>query len=81
MIKYKAQCVSINPYLLENMDGNFVIGDYSGEMSSLTLNKEYEVTLEEDYYCVVDDSGEDYLYPKSMFKLIRRVSLLTNSKN
>ena len=33
--------------------------------------KEYEVISEEDgWYRIVDKSGEDYLYPKSEFKII-----------
>lgn len=34
-------------------------------VDSLTNGKIYEATIEdEDYYRVIDDSGEDYLYPK-----------------
>ena len=41
---------------------------YVGESfgaDSLTDGKIYEATIEDnDYYRVIDDSGEDYLYPK-----------------
>lgn len=34
-------------------------------VDSLTNGKIYEATVEDsDYYRVIDDSGEDYLYPK-----------------
>ena len=34
----------------------------------LTQGKIYEVIEESDYdYLIVDDSGEDYLYPKAFF--------------
>lgn len=40
------------------------IGDSFG-VDSLTNGKIYEATEEDaDYYRVIDDSGEDYLYPK-----------------
>lgn len=41
---------------------------YVGEsfgVDSLTNGQIYEATVEDDdYYRVIDDSGEDYLYPK-----------------
>ncbi len=40
-------------------------------MISLTLNKIYDVVEQDDeYYRIVDDTDEDYLYPKSMFEVI-----------
>ena len=40
------------------------VGDSFG-VDSLTNGKIYEATVEDDdYYRVIDDSGEDYLYPK-----------------
>ncbi len=40
------------------------IGESFG-VDSLTNGKIYDATVEDnDYYRVVDDSGEDYLYPK-----------------
>ncbi len=40
------------------------VGDSFG-VDSLTDGKIYEATVEdEDNYRVIDDSGEDYLYPK-----------------
>ena len=37
-------------------------------VDSLTNGKIYEATIEdEDYYRVIDDSGEDYLYSKKIF--------------
>lgn len=40
------------------------VGDSFG-VDSLTDGKIYDATVEDnDYYRVIDDSGEDYLYPK-----------------
>lgn len=46
---------------------------YTGETSSLTLthNKIYNVwSIEKKWYRIVDDSGEDYLYPPELFEEI-----------
>ena len=46
---------------------------FLGETSFLVLtnNKEYEVTsVEKDWYRIIDDSGEDYLYPPKLFEVI-----------
>lgn len=37
----------------------------------LTKNKIYEViSIEKDWYRIIDDSGEDYLYPPDKFEII-----------
>ena len=55
--------------LINSGDGSFVEGEFEGEMISLTLNKIYDVVEQDDeYYRIVDDTDEDYLYPKSMFE-------------
>jgi predicted DNA binding CopG/RHH family protein len=37
----------------------------------LTIGKSYEViTVENAFYRIIDDSGEDYLYPAAMFEII-----------
>lgn len=39
------------------------------EFLVLTHNKIYEVlAIEKDWYRIIDDSGEDYLYPPEMFE-------------
>lgn len=46
---------------------------YSGktEFLVLTNGKVYEVlSVERDWYRIVDDSGEDYLYPPELFELV-----------
>jgi hypothetical protein len=41
--------------------------------SSLTIDKVYEVlAVEHGMYRIVDDTGEDYLFPKAMFRRVRR---------
>lgn len=38
----------------------------------LTHNKEYTViSVEKGWYRIVDDSGEDYLYPPDFFEIVR----------
>jgi len=38
----------------------------------LTIGKIYQViAVENGYYRIIDDSGEDYLYPAAMFEIIR----------
>ena len=37
----------------------------------LTNNKIYEViSIERGWYRIIDDSGEDYLYPPDMFEIV-----------
>ena len=41
------------------------------EFLVLTHNKMYEVlSVEKGWYRVVDDSGEDYLYPPEQFEVV-----------
>lgn len=41
------------------------------EFPVLTNNKIYDVlSVERGYYRIVDDSGEDYLYPPRYFKVV-----------
>ncbi|MEE1319766.1 MAG: hypothetical protein UHD05_09650 [Ruminococcus sp.] len=46
---------------------------YTGKSISFTLthNKIYEVlSIEKDWYRIIDDTGEDYLYPPEKFEII-----------
>lgn len=46
---------------------------YLGKTEFLVLanGKVYEVlSVERDWYRIVDDSGEDYLYPPELFELV-----------
>lgn len=37
----------------------------------LTKDKEYDVmSIEKNWYRIIDDSGEDYLYPPHMFEVV-----------
>jgi len=61
------QCVSVRPWL------NYPGCDESGGCHDLTLGKIYEMLSVEgkgSFYRIVDDSGEDYLYPVSHFKVV-----------
>ena len=41
------------------------------EFLVLTNGQVYEVlSVERDWYRIVDDSGEDYLYPPELFELV-----------
>lgn len=42
-----------------------------GNDIDLIPNKEYEViNIERDWYRIVDESGEDYIYPPELFEVI-----------
>lgn len=46
---------------------------YIGETDFLVLthNKIYDViSIEKDWYRIIDDSGEDYLYPPELFEIV-----------
>ena len=46
---------------------------FLGETSFLVLtnNKEYDViSTEKNWYRIIDDSGEDYLYPPHLFEVV-----------
>lgn len=46
---------------------------YIGENDFLVLthNKIYDViSIEKDWYRIIDDSGEDYLYPPELFEIV-----------
>ena len=61
------QCVSTKPWLV------YPGSDESGGRHDLTLGKIYEMLGVEGkgaFYRIVDDSGEDFLYPVSHFRLI-----------
>lgn len=54
-----------------------VIVKYLGETSflELTHGKVYTVlSIEKDWYRIVDDSGEDYLYPPEDFEVVDTAS-------
>lgn len=71
MAGLKVRCVSTKPYLSELPDGSLIEDQFDGEMISLTLNEIYDVLNEDDgYYRLVDNTGEDYLYPKTMFEVV-----------
>ncbi len=41
------------------------------EFLVLTYNKEYDVlAVEKGWYRIIDDSGEDYLYPPNLFEIV-----------
>ena len=61
------QCVSVKPWL------HYPGSDESGGCHDLTLGRIYELLSVEGngaFYRINDDSGEDYLYPASHFKVV-----------
>jgi hypothetical protein len=61
------QCVSTQPWLV------YPGCDEPGGCHDLTLGKIYEMLGVEgqgSFYRIVDDSGEDYLYPISHFRVV-----------
>lgn len=46
------------------------------EFLMLTNGKEYEVlSIEKEWYRLVDDSGEDYLYPPELFDIVEPMEM------
>jgi hypothetical protein len=71
MVRLMVRCVDNRPYLSEGPDGNLYLEPGEGEMFSVSLGKVYEVIWEdEDFYRIVDNTGEPYMYPKYMFEPI-----------
>ena len=61
------QCISLKPWLLLPGDSE------PGGCHDLTLGRIYErLAVEADgaFYRIVDDSGDDYLYPASHFRTV-----------
>lgn len=64
------KCVNDRTYLQET-DRGLVQEFGQDELIGLTLGKIYEVLAEEHgWYRIVDDTGEDYLYPETMFEIV-----------
>jgi len=63
----RVECVSVRPWLL--LPGV----DEPGGCADLTLGRVYRVVGTDaggSFYRVVDDSGEDFLYPKALFRVV-----------
>jgi hypothetical protein len=61
------QCISLRPWLV------YPGSDESGGCHDLTLGKIYEmigVEANGAFYRIIDDSGNDYLYPVSHFRVV-----------
>jgi hypothetical protein len=61
------QCVSLKPWL------SYPGCDESGGCHDLTLGRIYEmlgVEAKGSFYRILDDSGDDFLYPASHFKVV-----------
>ncbi len=61
------QCISTSPWL------TYPGCDEPGGCHDLTLGKIYEMLGVEgrgSFYRIIDDSGEDFLYPVSHFKIV-----------
>lgn len=46
---------------------------YIGETDFLVLTNNkiyYVISIEKDWYRIIDDSGEDYLYPPELFEIV-----------
>ena len=61
------QCISLKPWL------SYPGCDGSGGCHDLTLGRIYEmlgVEAKGSFYRILDDSGDDYLYPASLFQSV-----------
>jgi len=65
----KVRCIDNRPFLHE-VDGRIRQESRPGQLISLTKGKVYDVVrIEQGWYRIVDDTGEDYLYPDSLFEI------------
>lgn len=66
----RVRCIDSRTYIQER--GGQLREEFGSDDSiSLTRGKVYSVLAEEDDdYRIIDDTGEDYLYPKCMFEPI-----------
>ncbi len=45
------------------------------EVTGLIHDKVYEViSIEKDWYRIIDESGEDYLYPPDLFEIVEELT-------
>lgn len=66
----KVRCIDSRSFLHEE-DGGLVHQSRPGEIVSLTAGNVYEVLgVEQGWYRIVDDTGEDYLYPPDLFDVV-----------
>ena len=64
----RVRCIDTRGYLEPHPDG-FRVAPQPGTVTDLTRGKLYDVLADEDgFYRIVDDTGEDYLYPHYMFE-------------
>lgn len=64
------RCLSIRGFLRE-IDGRLVEEACPEESVDLTVGKLYAVIgVERGWYRIVDDTGEDYLYPPYLFEVV-----------
>ncbi len=65
------RCVENHPFLRETSAG-LVQGIQPGRLVSLTVGKSYEVlSVERGWYRILDDTGEDYLFPPDLFEDVK----------
>lgn len=66
----RVRCVNNRPFLRER--GGALVREFgSGEMVSLTRGRVYEVlNMERGWYRIVDDTGDDYIYPPDIFEIV-----------
>ena len=70
----KVRCLDSRPFLHESA-GGLVQESRPGELLSLTIGRVYSVlSVEKDWLRIVDDTGEDYLYPPELFEVVESES-------
>ena len=66
----KVLCID-DRFALEERPGGYVVKLGGEETTDLTPGGVYDVlAIEDGWYRVVDDSGEDYLYPPQLFEAL-----------
>lgn len=67
----KVRCISNRFQFSEEENGHFLPVTDAGSTIWLDIGKVYEViTIEHGWYRLIDESGEDYLYPPELFEVL-----------
>jgi 7,8-dihydro-6-hydroxymethylpterin-pyrophosphokinase len=65
----KVRCISNQFQLVEDQQGSVRTTTNAGRTIWLDIGKVYEVQrIEHGWYRIIDESGEDYLYPPELFE-------------
>lgn len=69
MARLMVKCTDNRSFLQEKSDGTYQVAIGERKLISLTIGQVYEVLeSDDDFYRIVDNTGEDYWYPMTLFE-------------